>query len=266
MVSAEGARLSIVILTEDSGEDGRATVKALVGRMLDLVAPGYGRHRVDFLPSEPREEEAMRGNVWKADGRNPIERERRLRLLRYIARKLLLPDTFVIFHIDGDRPWAARATSENLAKFDRQVLTQLPHVVERGRVHSPRTRLRAKGGDEPPAPVLPSEHLVLVCPFRSIEAWLYQNVRRASEICRREHGGRHVGDIEAWEGKREELDELPAPDQAFCLKKAYNRELASHGFPVQIAYDVRKSFAESVDRMGRCGALRTALERTRGWE
>ncbi|WP_437651113.1 hypothetical protein [Sorangium sp. So ce362] len=265
-MTSEGARLSIVILTEDSGRDGRATVEALVGRMLEVVVPGYGRHRVDFLPSEPMEEEAMRGNVWKTDGKNPREHERRVRLLKYIARKLLSPGTFVIFHIDGDRPWAERDTSENIAKFDRKVLMQLPQVVDRGRANAPRTRLRTKGDAEPPAPVLQIEHLLLVCPFRSIEAWLYQNVRRASEICRREHGGRHVGDIEAWEGKRAELDELPAPDQALCLKKAHNMELASRGFPAQLAYDVRKSFAESVDRMGRCGALRAALERTRGWE
>jgi hypothetical protein len=266
VVSPEDTRLSIVILTEDSGEDGRPTVEELVGRMLELVVPGYGRHRVDFLPSEPREEEAMRGNVWKSDGKNPIEHDRRVRLLRYIARKLSLPDTFVFFHIDGDQPWAERGTCENIAKFDRKVVTQLPHVVERGRANAPRTRQRAKDGAEPPAPALQIEHLLLVCPFRSIEAWLYQNIRRASEICRREHGGRHAGDIEAWQGKREEFDELPAPDQALCLKKAYNRELASNGFPTQLAYDVRKSFAESVDRMGRCGALRAALERTRGWE
>ncbi|AUX43751.1 hypothetical protein SOCE26_052060 [Sorangium cellulosum] len=264
-MSPGDSRVSIVILTEDSGADGRATVEALVGRMLELVAPGYGRHRVDFLPSEPREEEAMRGNVWKTDGRNPVDHERRVRLLRYIARKLLLPDTFVVFHIDGDRPWSERSTSENLAKFDRRVLTVLPQVVERGHANAPRTRRKGKGGDEPPAPVLQLGHLLLVCPFRSIEAWLYQNVRRASEICRREHAGRHVGDIEAWEGKREELDELPAPDDVLCLKKAYNLELASHGFPTQLAYDARKSFAESVDRLSQCGALRAALERTRGW-
>ncbi|WP_437617436.1 hypothetical protein [Sorangium sp. So ce1151] len=72
-------------------------------------------------------------------------------------------------------------------------------------------------------------------------------------------------DIEAWEGNRGALDELPAPDEVLCLEKTYNLELASHGFPTQVAYDVKKSFTESVDRMGRCGALRAALERTRGW-
>jgi hypothetical protein len=264
-VSPGGARVSIVILTEDSGKDGRATVEALVARMLDLVVPGYGRHRVEFLPNEPREEEAMRGNIWKTDGKKSGEYDRRVRLLKYIARRLLLPDTFVMFHIDGDRPWGDRTNSENISKFDGRIRTLLPQVVERGRANAPGAKLRAQGGAEPPAPVLHLEHLLLVCPFRSIEAWLYQNLRRAREICRREHGGRHLRDLEPWEGKREELDELPAPEKVLCMKKEHNLDLASHGFPAQIAYDVRKSFAESVDRMHRCGALRAALERTRGW-
>ena len=59
----EAAVLSIVILTEDSGKDGRATVEALVRRMLHLVVSGHGSHRIDFVPRDPREEEAMRGNV-----------------------------------------------------------------------------------------------------------------------------------------------------------------------------------------------------------
>jgi hypothetical protein len=58
----EPARLSIVLLTEDSGKDGRATLEALTREMLDLVVPGYGSHRIKFVPRDPREEEAMRGN------------------------------------------------------------------------------------------------------------------------------------------------------------------------------------------------------------
>ncbi|XYH92300.1 hypothetical protein ACMHYB_31015 [Sorangium sp. So ce1128] len=87
----------------------------------------------------------MRGNVWKTDGKNPREHDRRIRLLRYIARKLSMPDTFVVFHIDGDRPWAERDTSENIAKFDRRVLTQLPQVVERARANVSRARLPSRG-------------------------------------------------------------------------------------------------------------------------
>ena len=259
---AEAAGPSIVILTEDSGKDGRATVEALARRMLHLVVPGFGSHRVYFVPRDPREEEAMRGNVWKTDGTNPQEHERRVRLLKYIARKLSLPDTFVLFHIDGDRIWAERHTSENTAKFERLVRSKLLQVADRGRANGPRAKVRAQTSADPPPPRL--EHLLLICPFRSIEAWLYQNLRAAIDICGREHRGAHVTELQTWEGQRGELDELPAPEKVVCLRKAFNLELAGRGFPAREVYEVKKSFTESVDRLRNCGALSRALELTRG--
>lgn len=265
-MTPEQAGPSLVILTEDSGEDGRATVEALAKRMLQLVVPGHGSHRVLFIPREPREEEAMRGNVWKTDGKNPLEYERRVRLLKYIARQLSLPDTFVLFHIDGDRPWSERHTSENVEKFDRLVRARLPQVVDRGRANSAKARSRARPDSEaPPPPAMRLEHLILICPFRSIEAWLYQNVAMAVDICRREHRGAHTAELQAWNGRREEIDELPAPETSICLAKGFNLELATKGFPAQAAFDVKKSFAESVDRLSACEALCRALERTRSW-
>jgi len=261
-VSAKDAGPSIVILTEDSGKDGRATVEALAKQMFHLVVPGFGSHRLQFVPRDQREEEAMRGNVWKTDGKNPLEYERRVRLLRYIARKLLLPNTFVLFHIDGDRPWSERHTSENTAKFERLVRDRLPQVVDRGRANKPATKVRSHE-DTSPAPQLPLENLLLICPFRSIEAWLYQNLRAAIAICNREHRGMHVADLEAWEQRRGELDELSAPEKSLCLRKEFNLELATQGFPAREAYEVGKSFAESVDRMLGCGAFSRALELTR---
>ena len=43
----------------------------------------------------------------------------------------------------------------------------------------------------------------------------------------------------------------------------FNLELASTAFPAHEAYETRKSFAETVDRLIRCDALRQALEQTR---
>jgi hypothetical protein len=264
---SEGPALSIVILSEDDGKDGRATVEALGRRMLHLVVPGFGSHRVHFVPREPREEEAMRGSYWKDRGRNPEgrtpeERERRVRLLRYIARRLSQPDTFVLFHVDGDRTWTDRRTSENTAEFDRLVQVTLRQVADSGRANGPKAKARAQP-DAPPPPPLRIEHLLLLCPFRSIEAWLYQNLRAAIDICRREHRGAHVAALQEWEARREQLDELPAPEKTVCLKKAFNLELATNGFPAREAYEVKKSFAESVDRLLGCDALTRALERTR---
>jgi hypothetical protein len=260
----KAAALSIVILTEDSGKDGRATVEALARRMLHLVAAGYDERRIDFVPRDPREEEAMRGNVWKADGKNPRERERCVRLRRYIARRLCQQNTFVLFHIDGDRVWSERHTSENVAKFEQLIRSTLPQVLERGRANSSRTQAGAQANADP-LPVLQVEHLILLCPFRSIEAWLYQNLRAAIDICRREHKEAHVTELEAWEERRGELDELPAPQKALCLGKTFNLELATSAFPASRANDVKKSFAESVDRLAGCDALVRALDETRSW-
>ena len=262
-MSAEDARASIVILTEDSGKEARPTVEAIARRMLQLVVPGFGSHRVHFVPRDLREEEAMRGNIWKTDGKNPREHERRVRLLRYIARNLCLPNTFVLFHIDGDRTWAERHTSENTAKFDRLVRGALPQVVDRGRANVSRAKASAATNAALPPPTLALENLLLICPFRSIEAWLYQNLQTAIAICGREHRGSHITELQTWEQRRAQLDELPAPEQALCLGKRFNLELATRGFPARAAYEVKKSFAESVDRLLGCSALSRALELTR---
>lgn len=258
-MSTAGAAPSIVILTEDSGEDGRKTVEALIRSMLQLVAPGYGSHRVHFVPRDSQGEEAMRGNVWKTDGKNSRDYDRRVRLLRYMARQLSLPDTFVMFHIDGDRPWNEHGASENIAKFEKLIRRVLPQVVDRGRANVSNATGRVPAQ---PAASLQLDHLILICPFRSIEAWLYQNVPAAVAVCTREHGGRHVAELRTWEARRDALDELSAPDQAVCLGKAFNLEL-TRGFPARATYDVNKSFARSVDRLKACRRLVVALEGTR---
>jgi hypothetical protein len=257
----QGAALSIVILTEDSGKDGRATVEALARRMLGLIVPDFQSHRIQFVPRDPPEEEAMRGNIWKTDGKNPTEHARRVRLRRYIVRWLSLPNSFVLFHIDGDRPWRERHTSENTEKFQKFQAT-LPQVADRGRANNPRPRVNGRAHNESP-PELRLEHLILICPFRSIEAWLYQNVGVALDICNREHRGAHRAKLQVWEEQRAELDELLAPERALCLGKAFNLELATRGFPAPETYDVKKSFADTVDRLRSCDALVQALELTR---
>ncbi len=179
----------------------------------------------------------MRGNAWKTEGKNPQAHERRVRLLRYLARKLSQADTFVLFHIDGDRTWKESPTSENCAKFAKLVQIDLPQIAAHRSTGGPRARGRAPVSVEPPP--LHLDRLLLLCPFRSIEAWLYQNVRAAVDVCRREHRGTHVPELQAWEARREAIDELPAPEEVVCLGKAYNLELAARGFPASEVYAVK---------------------------
>jgi len=246
------ACVSIVVLSEDAGPDGRATVEALVRKMLDLVPSEHrARDRVVFLPLDPHEGEVMpSGSVWKS--KTPTDHDARVRLQRFVARKLSQAGTYVVFHVDGDQPWSKRAKSPQRDEFD-QFKVRVAQSADRGRARVANARRSTTKAESDAALELHIDRLVLLCPFRNIEAWLYQNVQCAIEICRRKHGGRHVEALRAWEAKRHELDELEPPELHGCFKdcvhKKHNHELASKGFPIRVAYDVKKSFAESADRL-----------------
>ena len=74
---------SLLIITEDSGAEGHATIVAVVKRMLQLI---------------------------------------RATALRTIATKLGRKDGFVLFHIDGDQTWTERRSSENVELFRKRVI------------------------------------------------------------------------------------------------------------------------------------------------
>lgn len=258
MQSAE-APLRIFVLTEDTSKDARATVEALVRKMLPLVVPNCRVHdRVAFFPTDPREQEAMHGEAWKSE--KQIHREARVRLQRYIARRLCEPQTFVVFHVDGDEPWQNRTTSVNGEKFQAFVvlIAQAAGAGQRSVQKSRRAPVHeAKSVSEPDL-----DNLIRFMPFYTLEAWLYQNLQGVVEICRRQHDGKHVDAVRVWEDKRHELDELPKPANHFCVAKMHNLELANRGFPAQKAYEVQKSFFDSVERMKNCHKLVAALSRT----
>lgn len=260
MQSAE-APVRIVVLTEDTNKDARVTVEALVRRMLPLVVPNCRIHDcVTFLPTDPREQEAMHGEAWKSD--KQIHREARVRLQRYIARRLCEPQTFVVFHVDGDKPWQERHESDNKRKFDAFIVL-VAQSADAGQRNVQRARQRPST-ESNTLPVPDLDNLIRLMPFYTLEAWLYQNIQGIVDICRRQHDGKHVDAACAWEAVRHELDELVKPAEYFrdCVAKMHNHELATSGFPTQKAYDVRKSFFESVERMKACAKLVAALEST----
>jgi hypothetical protein len=84
-------------------------------------------------------------------------------LTPFLARRLLQEDTFVLFHVDGDRTWKESRTSENVTKFDQLVRVALPQVVDRGRANAPRGRAQAlepaaaRGSPAPPRRVRPRD-------------------------------------------------------------------------------------------------------------
>ena len=252
MVSRDAPCLSMLVLTEDRAEDSHRTLVALIKRMLLLVDPSCGTHRVRFEPSNAGAQVAMHGNLWKStDERN---RPKRVILGRAIAEKLMEGGEcpgFALFHFDGDRAWSDRASCENVPKFEAFTRRYVEPLV---------SAILKKNGLEHEAAARMSR-LRRLTPFYSIEAWLYQNTNEARRLCA-VACGKHVNMIDEWEAKRGALDEISKPKDLLCFKDRCNCELASHGFPHEEVFSAGKSYAETVMGLIECADLCAAIVRT----
>lgn len=237
---------SVLLLTEDSARDALETVKAIVHRAFGLLVDGYQSHRVAFEPPQAVLLNVLRANRWKEFRKDERLRNAYLDLLRTIATTLLQHNGFVVFHFDGDRRWSECETSENAAKFERLIRLPVQQI------------LVSKVAD----PAVPLARLFVLVPFYSIEAWLYQNTRRAIALCRAHHGGADVARFEEWSVHPEALDEVVQVKTTTCLGAEHNLVLA-RDLDAGHVYGVGKSFAASVDRMLNCTALTAALLRTK---
>lgn len=242
--------LSILILSEDGGKHAHKTVVALAKRMLRVVDEHCQIH--DERAFEPPEDEAAliaRGNRWKST--NPRDRQKVVSLVRSIATKLAEEAGMVMFHVDGDRPWSQRYTSENRQKLDDIILTRV------------RALLAGKHREWSIEDIdRRMQRLFILMPFYSIEAWLYQNTSHAIRICQEQYGGRHVERFQEWQANRALLDEVEQIKDAICLGDKHNLELASSAFPHEVVFLAGTSFAAAVDALCACHELRAALART----
>ncbi|MGK4003815.1 hypothetical protein WMF31_14380 [Sorangium sp. So ce1036] len=248
------ARCSILVLTEDSAEGAHDTLVALTKKILRLVDDSYDWQHVRFEPPEGESvRKALRGNLWKS--REPRDHRARRDLIGYIATKLLESDrAFVVYHIDGDRPWAEREASDNVAKFRSFIETDVRQFVEHRRLQSG----RAPAGD------LALTQLLLLVPHYSVEAWLFQNTRAGVRFCEENPAcrGKHASTFQAWANDRGALDEVSKPKEQICFKGRHNRQLAE-GLDVDVIYYAGKSLHHAVDELLRNTALLAALAATR---
>jgi hypothetical protein len=261
VVIREQACLSILVLTEDSAEGSCETVAALMKKMVLLVDPACRTHLIAFEPQGEHEQRAMRGNLWKS--RNPFDRQKIILLGRAIAAKLIEdPIGFVAFHVDGDRRWAERASSENVAKFAEFVSTYVqPGVHHALRRQRDRDALATSDQDIARAAEAALARLLRLTPFRSIEAWLYQNTAEARRLCQ-VACGRHVAKIDGWAADRGALDELEDPKAELCLESKHHLELAQRAFPADQVFGANKSYATAVVGLLDCADFCAALART----
>jgi hypothetical protein len=147
-----------------------------------------------------------------------------------------LPNGWVFFHFDGDRPWSASASSENRQKFkelnwEPVRLKIQERLVERKREMATRTE-EVKSYD----------------------------TRKAIRLCQERYGGRDVEQFQAWAQDRTALEEVLKPKEAVCLGAAHNLELA--WFPTREVRAAGRSFAAIVEVLSQDSALREALAQT----
>lgn len=248
-------RLSILLLTEDSGRDGYDTLHALMKEALKLVDPLAQVRHVHFEPLQNQAaREAVRANVWKSTSK--WDHAKQVDLVRHIATKVMEDGGFVFFHFDGDRIWSHRGTSENVQKFGKKVVFQVEQLV--------RGNLRRLGLPED-GPATLSKYmgrLFAVTPFYSIEAWIFQNTREAARLCHEEYGGKDVEIFEQWEADRSRLDEVQQPKEKVCLGAKHNLGLATTSFPARVVHATEKSFHAVVEKLASNQALREALAST----
>ncbi|XXT14859.1 hypothetical protein WME94_31885 [Sorangium sp. So ce429] len=245
------ARCSVLVLGEDSGEGAHETLVALAKKLFRLVDSNYDWQHIRFEPLEDASlRVVLRGNEWK-NRNHPKRRD----LMGYIATKLLEGDrAFVLYHIDGDRPWAARETSENIEKFRDFIQIDVPQFFEHRRRQSSRA----------PAGALALSQLLLLVPYYSIEAWLFQNTRAGVRFCEENQAcrGKHVALFQAWADNRSALDEVSKPKEEICFRGRHNRQLAE-SLDVETVYYAEKSLHHAVETLHQNPALLAALAATR---
>lgn len=256
--------LSILVLTEDSGDDAFETLCHVVKILLKEVDRQTRTHeeKLALLPLRSQTAlQSLKANVWKSD--KPEHRRNRVDLVQTIATHIMKDEcSWVFFHFDGDRPWARRASSENSQKFKTHILEQVFKIVEgSSKVRS----VQFESKDELRSYVdSRMSRVKRIVPFYSIEAWLYQNSERAIDICHKYYRGRHADRFERWRDDRSLLDELEKTKEQVCLGSKYNLMLVSSSYPVREVREVGKSFAATVQELCDDESLREALRQTYG--
>ena len=249
---------AVLVLTEDGAKDAHDVVVALLKKAFALVAPGYHSHRVRFERFDPlsTHHSLVVANAWKGRGPKGLggrgKHQYNLQaFFQDLATTLLEdPPRFVVWHVDGDRTWSDRATSENVEKFDSIVVSKVTAALELSPL-----------ADE--AKQDATTRLLRFIPFYSIEAWLYQNLAEARRIAEQRNDPALLAQLEAWSADRSVLDELLKPKDACSLGPHHNLQLAQAAWPTAEVYELPKSFRAAVDGLRACSTLLDRLERTK---
>jgi hypothetical protein len=222
-----------------------------------VVDPETETQHLEFEPANDEHVRALSiANRWQSTA--PADTARKVRLLRAIASKLSEPGGFVFYHFDGGTSWSERGEHKTRNKFRS--------IVEHGVRNILQMHLEQQGQSEKEVREFVEDamaRLISIVPHYSIEAWCFQNVAAARDLCVKHHQGcPGQAAFQNWEQDRGVLDEIEKPKEACCLHDKHNCELVGPGFPRDEAYRTGKSFAFAVGTMSRCNALTRALAMT----
>lgn len=231
-----GEKLSVLVLTEDTGDDAHAVITAICTKIMFLIAPLLDERRLQFRPATKTVQAGM--NCYKS--RKLRDNGKKVDLVQAIADHLLGGDgrSVVFVHVDGDRRWSERTGKhlcDNAQTFDTEILRRVRALLEtRGQ------------GDK-------IEQLVMLVPFWSVESWLFQNTEEALRICAETHPRYKsaVSHFERWRDYPQDLDEHEQPKDSVKFGAKYNRRLAENGFPAKRLRQLGLSFAHAVERAER---------------
>jgi hypothetical protein len=254
-VSIGAPRLSVLLLTEDGND---RALRMLMTKLLGRMAPGAVT-REDAHTWEPATAEARavaQANGWKNPRRSDLVSFR-----QYIATKLVQEHGFVFFHVDGDRAYRDRGESENAQKFE-SVIRKHVRIILEGPPRQRRPRAKPVTPLEPAVIDRQLGKLILVMPFYSLEAWLFQNTEQAARYCPGAPVCRHgcAEKLAAWSHDRSLLDEMHKPKDELCFGDEHNTELASAGYPLDAVLDAEKSLHVTLKALESCAELVEALQ------
>lgn len=237
--------VSILIINEDGSHGSYEALTNIFRRICQLIRPNIPTQYLRFTPTPNELEGCVRGNLWKST--NPRHFRQRIDLAKTIAAQLATEPGFVAFHYDGDCAWENRHTCAHDAMFETHLCNQVRLLLVN---HVPAEQVEER-----------LSKLLVLKPFYCLEAWTYQNLKKARDLCATRGNPPGTEQLDAWEADRGQLDEvLQLPDH-FPLGKKFNAELTAQAYPAEQVYYLGKSFAASVDAALSCVPLTTALGR-----
>ncbi len=236
--------LTFLVFTEDGAASAVPTITALSKVFFQQVIPGLDFKHTSFRPVEDRLRSALSGNKWKST--KPNDQRHITDVAQTIAGQLATQDGFVIFHFDGDVPYAQQGRAENPKKFQKQIVERVYQL------------LLASGSSikrEPAEAQALLDKLLILTPYYCIEAWTYYNNRVLRNRCTEAD----FPLLDSWQQDPALLEELNRPWDHVSAGKAHNRELVEQDFPSRVAIAAQKSFADIVNQLKKNTTLISAL-------